>query len=105
MSDAIRLPQRPNLEHYKKLARSLQRACKSADAGAIREWADRWAEAMDRERLEHFWTQFEEAADAIVHGDAERLRALLAANPGLVNARSMREHHSTLLHYVSANGV
>jgi ankyrin repeat protein len=33
------------------------------------------------------------------------LEKLLAENPGLAYARSMREHRSTLLHYVSANGV
>jgi ankyrin repeat protein len=48
---------------------------------------------------------FEAAADAIVSGDAPALRRLLAARSGLVRERSAREHHSTLLHYVSANGV
>ena len=48
---------------------------------------------------------FEAAADAIVAGDLVKLRALLREHPGLAKARSTREHHSTLLHYVSANGV
>ena len=48
---------------------------------------------------------FETAADAIVAGDAVTLRALLRAHPGLVHARSTRAHRSTLLHYISANGV
>ena len=48
---------------------------------------------------------FEAAADAIVNGDAPTLRQLLAGHPGLARERSAREHHSTLLHYVSANGV
>jgi WD40 repeat protein len=48
---------------------------------------------------------FESAVDAIVTGDAVRLAALLAAHPELARARSTRDHHSTLLHYVSANGV
>src|SRR6185503_15154424 len=48
---------------------------------------------------------FEAGADAIVNGDATMLRKLLAERPGLVRERSTREHHSTLLHYVSANGV
>jgi ankyrin repeat protein len=48
---------------------------------------------------------FEAAADAIVSGDAAQLRKLLADNPGLVRERSTRQHRSTLLHYVSANGV
>lgn len=49
--------------------------------------------------------RFEAAADAIVRGDLMRLDALLAADPELVHARSTRDHQSTLLHYVSANGV
>jgi ankyrin repeat protein len=48
---------------------------------------------------------FEAAADAIVNGDLETLTKLLNENPELVRARSTREHRSTLLHYVSANGV
>lgn len=50
-------------------------------------------------------TDFESAVDAIVAGDAATLKKLLRTNPELVRARSEREHRSTLLHYVSANGV
>jgi ankyrin repeat protein len=45
------------------------------------------------------------AVDAIVRCDVARLKNLLSENPELVHARSTREHRSTLLHYVSANGV
>lgn len=48
---------------------------------------------------------FDAAADAIVVGDAETLSRLLREHPRLVQERSTREHHATLLHYVSANGV
>jgi hypothetical protein len=48
---------------------------------------------------------FEAAADAIVAGDETTLRRLLREDPGLVRARSTREHRATLLHYSSANGV
>lgn len=50
-------------------------------------------------------SKFEEAVDAIVGGDLELLRKLLRERPDLVRERSAREHRSTLLHYVSANGV
>ena len=50
-------------------------------------------------------TLFETATDAIVAGDDVTLRSLLRAHPELTRARSTRAHHSTLLHYVSANGV
>ena len=48
---------------------------------------------------------FERAADAITSGDLATLDTLLAARPQLARERSTREHHATLLHYVSANGV
>src|SRR5262245_34090919 len=171
MSDALPLPPHPNLEQYKKLAKDLQRACKSNAAGEIRDWAARWAETIARlqgleitpeirrqidfesERMEHQWNKFkqtneraarctlasaqffvarghgfaswpkfakhlealasanspvstfEAAVDAIVNGDLVRLGKLLSENPKLAHARSTREHRSTLLHYVSANGV
>jgi len=50
-------------------------------------------------------SDFEAAADAIVSGDTGRLKRLLSEKPELVSARSGRVHRSTLLHYVSANGV
>ncbi len=49
--------------------------------------------------------QFEQAVDAVVTGDAASLERLLRDHPQLVRARSTRTHHSTLLHYVGANGV
>src|SRR5215470_12627272 len=48
---------------------------------------------------------FEAAVEAIVNGDLATLENLLLENPKLVRTRSTREHRSTLLHYVSANGV
>ncbi len=49
--------------------------------------------------------RFESAVDAIVAGDAVTLHRLLRAHSELARARSTRDHRSTLLHYVSANGV
>src|SRR4051812_3362267 len=50
-------------------------------------------------------SQFEAAVDAIIAGNVQTLKRLLAKNPSLVRMRSTRDHRSTLLHYVSANGV
>lgn len=50
-------------------------------------------------------SKFELAADAIMNGDVKTLKRLLKENPALGNERSDREHNSTLLHYVSANGI
>ncbi|MCY4532954.1 MAG: ankyrin repeat domain-containing protein [Gammaproteobacteria bacterium] len=47
---------------------------------------------------------FEDAADALVNGDAETLRSLLAGYPELIRARSSRPHRCTLFHYLGANG-
>jgi hypothetical protein len=49
--------------------------------------------------------RFESAVDSVVAGDAALLRQRLQLHPELAPARSPRTHHSTLLHYVGANGV
>ncbi|HEV2950195.1 MAG TPA: hypothetical protein VGX70_22640, partial [Gemmataceae bacterium] len=49
--------------------------------------------------------QFETAVEVIVTGDAPTLKRLLRDHPDLIQARSTREHHATLLHYVGANAV
>jgi hypothetical protein len=49
--------------------------------------------------------RFEAACDAIVAGDAERLRQLVGREPSLVHARSRFAHHATLLQHVAANGI
>jgi ankyrin repeat protein len=48
---------------------------------------------------------FENAVEAVVSGNAEQLRQLVAADSRLIHARSSRSHQATLLHYVGANGV
>ncbi|HXS94423.1 MAG TPA: ankyrin repeat domain-containing protein [Candidatus Limnocylindrales bacterium] len=147
MSDAIPLPERPNLDQYKKLARELQRACKSGGEDAVVEWAARWKEAVNPEVARRLWREmqpkctltaaqfflarghgfaswpkfaahveavaqrnspawkFETVADAIVTGDLPALQKLLSEDAALIRARSGRDHRSTLLHYISANGV
>jgi hypothetical protein len=44
--DALPLPSRPNLEQYKKQAKDLVKACRSADSDAIRAWAETWVETL-----------------------------------------------------------
>jgi hypothetical protein len=43
---ALRLPPRPNVERYRKLAKELVRACKSGDDDAIGKWAEGWVGAL-----------------------------------------------------------
>src|ERR1700678_207145 len=127
---ALPLPSRPNIKHYRKLAkdllktfksgseveefarRSLSARCLLADAQFVvarRYGFESWPkfakhlEALARKNSSV--SRFEAAADAIVTGDAKALERLLREDPLLIHARSSREHGATLLHYVSANGV
>lgn len=45
--EALPFTARPNLEHYRKLAKDLVKACKTQDLKAIREWAARWIERLN----------------------------------------------------------
>jgi ankyrin repeat protein len=154
MSDALRLPTLPSLDHYKKLAKDLQHACRSGEAAPIRAWGRRLTDNEQAvESIERSWLRFrqeheravqclltdaqffiarefgfsswpafashvaeavrddsavatfERAVEAIVSGDALLLERLLREQSRLIRQRSTRAHHSTLLHYVSANGV
>jgi ankyrin repeat protein len=49
--------------------------------------------------------RFEEAADAIVTGDAAKLEWLLRSRPELIHERSARRHRAMLIHYVGPNGI
>jgi Ankyrin repeats (3 copies) len=46
--DALPLPPQPNLEQYKKLAKELVKACKSADTDAVGAWAAQWVKTLAR---------------------------------------------------------
>jgi len=54
---------------------------------------------------EQLSNEFEQSADAIIHGDLDTLKTLINRHPNLVNMRSTRDHNSPLLFYVSANSV
>lgn len=68
-----------------------------------------WAKLLEYvatiERADPRVARFENAADAIVTGDIDALRTMLDRHAALIRERSSRAHRSTLLHYVSANGV
>jgi ankyrin repeat protein len=115
MSAATPLPPRPNIEHYRKRAKALVKAgtCATltkaqfqlAREHGFASWP-KFAKHVDAlMRARSPISRFENAVDAIVAGDATTLARLLREDRALVRARSTREHHSTLLHYVSANGV
>src|SRR5262245_24526482 len=49
--------------------------------------------------------RFETAVEAVITGDVTLLAQLLEADPTLIHTRSLRTHHSQLLHYIGANGI
>ncbi len=166
--DALPLPARPNLEHYKKRAKDLVKAANAPHPAALNHFVhtwldsllhstgltitaqlpisiDRWVDELDSflrtekqsaqvftlaraqfiiARIHGFesWPKFarhvedisrhyspeaafESAVEAIVNGDLAALERLLSSDPSPVRARSAREHHATLLHYIAANGI
>src|ERR1700681_4785129 len=46
--DALPLPPRPSLEHYRKRAKDLVKACHSSDPAALRAWAAKWIDSLVR---------------------------------------------------------
>src|SRR5262249_61441592 len=44
--DALPLPPHPSIERYRKLAKGLVKACKSADEKAIRDWVEQWTRTI-----------------------------------------------------------
>ena len=107
------LPARPNLEQYRKQAKDVVKRTGSKLAGAqftlarehgFESWPKfaKHVEALARKTSPT--SQFEQAAEAIIAGDAATLTRLLNENPKLIRARSTRVHRATLLHYIAANG-
>ena len=50
--EARRLPPRPNLEHYKKKAKNLLKACRASDPRVLHEWVARWVDIRADEDAE-----------------------------------------------------
>lgn len=71
----------------------------------IESWPMLLQHVASMERADPTVKRFEDAADAIITGNLALLQQLVHEHPTLVHERSSRSHHSTLLHYVSANGV
>ena len=112
--DALPLPNSPNLDNFRKIARELVKPGKHATltqaqfALARTYGFETWPKFSAHLReLAHNSpaSRFEAAVDAIVNGDASALRDLLLADPKLARARSTRRHAATLLNYTAANGV
>ena len=76
-----------------------------ARAHGFESWPKFTRQVLALQRRDSRDARFEAAADAIVTGDMQTLRQLLAQDPSLISARSQRSHNATLLHYVAANGI
>jgi hypothetical protein len=46
--DTLPLPPRPDIEQYRKRAKSLVHAANSGDPGAVKQWATDWLKALTR---------------------------------------------------------
>jgi hypothetical protein len=94
---AIPLPQHPDLEQYRKLAKDLVKACESRGEDAIGAWSDRWIESLARARgeghrrgrIEHVAGEVEEFAGRWLK---ERERTCVLADAQFVIARSHGFH-------------
>ncbi len=77
--EALPLPPRPSLEHYRKLAKDLVKARQSDAPGALGAWADRWIEALARAtgRIDrpHARREMERAADQVERFATRKLKA------------------------------
>jgi ankyrin repeat protein len=113
--DCRKLPARPTIERFEKLAErqqhlnptltlaAAQRAV--AKSYGFKNWLKFSRHIKAVASKNSLIPQFETAVEAVVSGHVDALARLLQKNPDLIHARSTREHQSTLLHYVSANGV
>lgn len=111
-----RLPFDAPIEEYAAQAEAV-----AGDRDAARLAVARSYDFLDWQRLEEYVAsvhqpgpiaRFEFGVEAVINGDIETLKGLVADDPRIVRARSSRinnadppMHRSTLLHYVAANGV
>jgi hypothetical protein len=98
MSEALRLPAHPDLEQYKKLAEDLQRACKSSDADAIREWAGHLAGIADGEAhwLRQRWIEFKRSDENAARCELAAAQFFLARSHGFASWPKFTEHVGAL---------
>jgi ankyrin repeat protein len=100
------LPYTASIEQYEEHAVMLLDALHVGDDDAA--WKFKWDDLSAFARAvqaDGEVTRFENAVEAVVSGDLETLRSMLAEHPDLVQSRSSRRHRATLLHYIAANGV
>jgi ankyrin repeat protein len=85
--DALPLPQRPNLEQYKRLAKDLVKVCKPDDPQAVRAWAVRWVESLAKLSSLAIAPEMPVRADRWVDQVEEFARRKMSADGGLADAQ------------------
>ena len=85
--DVLPLPPRPSLEHYRKRAKDLVKACKSSEPDAIRRWSTEWLTALASRHDGTEWQPSRSAIDAYAHELSRFAREKLAAQCALANAQ------------------
>ena len=85
--DSLPLPQHPDLEQYKKLAKELFRASKSKEPEAIRTWSANWVKGLVERSGIEFRPQLPVRTDAWIHKVATFAQARLADGSKLSDAQ------------------
>jgi ankyrin repeat protein len=110
--DALPLPPRPNLEHYKKRAKDLVKACQSSDSAAIRAWAANWIDSLVRlsdltiapqlpVHIDHWTDQLEEFA----RQELSKMCTLSAAQFIIARAQGFESWSRLANHLAATAGV
>jgi ankyrin repeat protein len=76
--DVLPLPARPNLEQYRKRAKDLAKAARSADPGAVRAWAADWLNALARSRPEPITAFVQASIDRVIDSLERHIREKLS---------------------------
>ena len=85
--DSLPLPQHPDLEQYKKLAKELFRASKSNDPDAIRNWSANWVKGLVERSGIEIRPQLPVRTDAWIHKVANFAQAKLPDGSKLSDAQ------------------
>jgi len=49
--------------------------------------------------------EFEKCVNYVVHGEIDKVKAILEVNPEIIHQQSQYGHRASLLHYIGSNGV
>ena len=111
MSDALSLPNSPNLDHYKKLAKEFQHACQSERPDAIREWAAAWlrrrsdADAGDIDRAVRTWERLVKQRPSVAQCGLTDAQFFIARAHGFASWPEFAKHIDALARQQSGTAI